>query len=147
MHKPVLKFILLTGVALAPLPAMAQELASDWSPTDDAYGSPEEAAPQDSAPVKKRGRGGDKRDGPRVEVTPYIEATQVVFADLQNGGDVLTYSTVAAGVDASIATRRAEAQVSLRYERLIGYDGGLEDQDTVTGLARGSVALTRRKSM
>lgn len=147
MHTPVLKFILLTGVALAPLPAIAQELASDWSPMDDAYGSPEEAAPQDAAPVKKRGRGGDKRQGPRVEVTPYIEAQQVVFADLKNGGDVLTYSTVAAGVDASIATRRAEAQVSLRYERLIGYDNDVEDQDIVTGLARGSVALTRNFSL
>lgn len=147
MHKPVFKFILLTGVALAPLPAMAQELASDWSPMDDAYGSSEEAAPQEAAPSKKRGRGGDKRQGPRVEVTPYLEAQQVVFADLKNGGDVLTYSTVAAGVDASIATRRAEAQVSLRYERLIGYDGGIEDQDIVTGLARGSVALTRNFSL
>ena len=74
MHTPVLKFLLLAGVALAPLPAIAQELASDWSPMDDAYGSPEGAAPQDAAPVKKRGRGGDKRQGPRVEVTPYIEA-------------------------------------------------------------------------
>jgi hypothetical protein len=147
MHTPVLKFFLLAGVALAPLPVMAQELASDWSPMDDAYGSPEEAAPQDAAPVRKRGRGGDKREGPRVEVTPYIQATQVIFADLKNGGDVLTYSTVAVGVDSSIATRRAEAQVSLRYERLIGYDNNVEDQDIVTGLARGSVALTRNFSL
>ncbi len=147
MHTPVLKFILLAGVALAPLPAMAQQIGSEWSPADDAYGSPEEAAPQETAPVKKRGRGGDKREGPRVEVTPYIEAQQVLVADLQDGGDVLTYSTVAVGVDASIATRRAEAQVSLRYERLIGYDDGVEDQDTVTGLARGSVALTRNFSL
>lgn len=147
MHKPVFKFILLTGVALAPLPAMAQELTSDWSPMDDGYGSAEEAAPQEANPVKNRGRGGDKREGPRVEVTPYLEAQQVVFADLRDGGDVLTYSTVAAGVDASIATRRAEAQVSLRYERLIGYDDSIEDQDIVTGLARGSVALTRNFSL
>lgn len=147
MHKPVFKFILLTGVALAPLPVMAQELASDWSPMDDGYGSAEEAAPQEAVPAKKRGRGGDKREGPRVEVTPYLEVQQVVFADLRDGGDVLTYSTVAAGIDASIATRRAEAQVSLRYERLIGYGDDIEDQDIVTGLARGSVALTRNFSL
>ena len=66
---------------------------------------------------------------------------------MKDGGDVLTYSTVAAGVDASVQTRRAEAQVSLRYERLIGYDNGVEDQDIVTGLARGSVALTRNFSL
>jgi hypothetical protein len=147
MHTPLLKLILLTGVALAPLPAMAQQIDSDWSPTDDSYGGPEEAAPSEAAPVKKRGRGGDKREGPRVEITPYIEAQQVVFADLKDGGDVLTYSTVAAGVDASIATRRAEAQVSLRYERIIGYSDSVEDQDVVTGLARGSVALTRNFSL
>lgn len=147
MRSPALKCILLAGVAFAPLPAVAQQIASDWSPTEDSYGSPDEAAPQNPAPVKKRSRGGDKREGPRVEVTPYIQATQVVFADLKNGGDLLTYSTVAAGVDASIATRRAEAQVSVRYERLIGYDNDVEDQDIVTGLARGSVALTRNFSL
>ncbi len=147
MHKSVFKFILLSGVALAPLPAVAQQIDSGWSPMDDSYGSPEEAAPLETAQAEKRSRGGSKRDGPRVEVTPYIEATQVVFADLKNGGDVLTYSTVAAGVDASIATRRAEAQVNLRYERLIGYDNDVQDQDIVTGLARGSVALTRNFSL
>lgn len=146
MHKPLLKLLLLAGVASLPLPAMAQQIDSDWSPMDDGYGAPDEAQPVEEAPVKKRGRGG-KREGPRVEVVPYLEVQQVLVADLKNGGDVLTYSTLAAGVDASIATRRAEAQVSLRYERLIGYDNGVEDQDTVTGLARGSVALTRNLSL
>ena len=147
MHRSVFKFILLSGVALAPLPAVAQQIDSGWSPMDDSYGSSEEAVPPESATAEKRSRGGSKREGPRVEVTPYIEATQVVFADLKNGGDVLTYSTVAAGVDASIATRRAEAQINLRYERLIGYDNDVQDQDIVTGLARGSAALTRNFSL
>lgn len=147
MHRSVLKLALLAGVTLTPLPALAQQIDSEWSPMDDAYGSAQEAAPPAASPTKKRGRGGDRRKGPRVEVTPYIEAQQVVFADLKNGGDVLTYSTLAAGVDASIATRRAEAQVSLRYERLIGYGNDVEDQDIVTGLARGSVALTRNFSL
>jgi hypothetical protein len=146
MREPLLKAALFAGICLSPLPVMAQQIDSEWSPMDDAYGSPDEAAPQEATAVKKRGRGG-KREGSRVEVTPYIEAQQVVFAGLQNGGDVLTYSTVAAGVDASIATRRAEAQVSLRYERLIGYDDSVNDQDIVTGLARGSVALTRNFSL
>lgn len=147
MHRSAFKFILLSGVALAPLPAVAQQIDSGWSPMDDIYGSPEEALPQESATAEKRSRGGSRSEGPRVKVTPYIEATQVVFADLKNGGDVLTYSTVAAGVDASIATRRAEAQINLRYERLIGYDNDVQDQDIVTGLARGSVALTRNFSL
>lgn len=146
MRAPLLKSAFLVGISLSPLPAMAQQIDSEWSPTEDAYGSSEEAVPQEAAPVKKHGRG-DKREGPRVEVVPYLEAQQVLVADLKNGGDVLTYSTVAAGADASIATRRAEAQVSLRYERLIGYDNGVEDQDIITGLARGSVALTRNFSL
>jgi hypothetical protein len=146
MHKQAWKLALLVGATFSPLPALAQQIDSQWSPIDDAYGSPEESQPAEQAPAKKRGRGG-KREGPRVDVTPYLEVQQVLVADLNDGGDVLTYSTVAAGVEASVATRRAEAQVSLRYQRLIGYDNGVADQDTITGLARGSVALTRNFSL
>lgn len=144
MHMPVLKIALLAGVALSPLPALAQQIDSSWSPVEDNYASSDEA-PDDAAPVsKKRGK---KRAEPRLEVVPYIEAQQVLVADLKNGGDVLTYSTVAAGVDASVSTRRAEGQVSVRYERLIGYDNDVDDQDIVTGLARGSLAVTRNFSL
>jgi hypothetical protein len=144
MHMPVLKIALLAGVALSPLPALAQQIDSGWSPVEDNYASSDESQ-DEAAPVsKKRGK---KRAEPRVEVVPYIEVQQVLVADLKNGGDVLTYSTVAAGVDASIATRRAEGQVSVRYERLIGYDNGVDDQDIVTGLARGSLAVTRNLSL
>lgn len=145
MHKPLLKCLLLAGVMAPPLPAMAQQISSDWSPLEDAYGSAEPETATSDAPVKK-GRNGGGRTTPRVEVVPYIEAQQVLVADLKGGGDVLTYSTVAAGIDASVVTQRTEAQVSLRYERLIGYDSGVQDQDSVTGLARGSVALTRNFS-
>ncbi len=119
---------------------MAQQLAPEWSPMEEQYGA-SDSETQEAAPAESRR--GSKRDGPRVKVTPYIEAQQVIVADLQDGGDVLTYSTIAVGVDASVQTRRAEAQVNVRYERLIGYGNNVEDQDTVTGLARGSVAITR----
>ena len=81
----------------------------------------------------------------RSEVRPYIEVSQVVFADLKNGGDVLTYSTVAAGFDASITNRRAEAQVNVRYERRIGYSNQVNSGGTLSGLARGNVHLVRNK--
>ena len=42
----------------------------------------------------------------RVQISPYIEAGQVLAADLGDGGDVLTYSTLGAGIDASVQTRR-----------------------------------------
>ena len=139
MRKPLLNALLLAGFMLMPAHAMAQQINPDWSPTDDPYSDAGTAEQVSETPVHKP-RGG--RQGPRVDVTPYIEEQQVIVADLKNGGDVLTYSTVAAGIDASIATRQAEAQVSLRYERRIGYDNGVADQDNVTGLARGSLALT-----
>ena len=44
-------------------------------------------------------------------VTPYLEVDQVLTAPLSGGGDVLTYTDVAVGVDAGIHTRRVEAQI------------------------------------
>jgi hypothetical protein len=131
------------GLALcAPQLAYAQQLSPEWSPLDD--GSGVEAGGTVQAQVDEP-RG--ERSGPRVSVTPYIEAQQLLVADLKDGGDVLTYSTVAVGVDASIQTRRAEAQINMRYERLISYDSNLEDQDIITGLARGSVKITQGLSL
>jgi hypothetical protein len=136
-----LKSYMLLGIAMIAFPAsaQAQSIASDWSPMEDgeAVGPAASAEPAQAAP----------RDRPRVDVSPYIEVQQVFFADLDGGNDLLTYTTVAAGVDASISTRRAEGQVSLRYERVIGYDNQVPDQDIVSGLARGSVAVTRNLSL
>ncbi len=76
-------------------------------------------------------------------VSPYIELTQTVTADLTNGYDVLTYSQVAAGIDAGIATARAEGQVSYRYERRIAWDDNVADYDVHSGLARGAYKISR----
>lgn len=76
-----------------------------------------------------------------VDVAPYLEVQQVLVADLKDGTDVLTYTSVAAGVDASVQTRQAEASVNLRYERRFFYSDGLGDEDVISGLARGSVAV------
>jgi hypothetical protein len=70
----------------------------------------------------------------RTQVVPYLEVEQVLSADL-NGGDVLTYTSLAAGVDAHTKSRRVEAQVSYRYERRIGWEDDLADDDVHTGLA------------
>ena len=76
-----------------------------------------------------------------AEVTPYIEIQQVLVADLKDGGDVLTYTSVAAGIESSIQTRNAEAQVNVRYERRISYQDDFGDDDVITGLARGGVQV------
>ena len=75
-------------------------------------------------------------DARRRVVAPYIEVGQVLTADLNQGGDVLTYSTVAAGVDASVEGRIVSGQVSYRYEHRFAYDDRLTDSDVHSGLAR-----------
>src|SRR3546814_1470234 len=82
-----------------------------------------------SAPAAESGgaaeRGDRQRPRRQIDVSPYLEVGQVLTADLKNGGDVLTYTTVAAGIDAAIVTRRAELAATLRYERQFGWG----DQD------------------
>jgi hypothetical protein len=77
----------------------------------------------------------------RVRIDPYIEASQVVAADL-NGGDVLTYSTVGVGVDAVVNTRRVEVQVSYQYERRFDYQKKLNRDDMHSGLLRGKAKIS-----
>lgn len=76
------------------------------------------------------------QDKPRTRVTPYIEVDQTVDADLKNG-DVLTYTSLVAGVDAVAATQRASAQLSYRYERRIGWGDDVGDGSIHSGLLRG----------
>ncbi len=72
----------------------------------------------------------------KAQVTPYLEVGQVLTADLKGDGDVLTYSTVAAGIDLSVSNARSEAQINYRYERRFDYGKNVNDQDVQTGLAR-----------
>lgn len=77
----------------------------------------------------------------RKEIEPYLEVAQVVTAELKGGDDVLTYSQIAAGVDASVSNSRAEMQLSYRYERRISWDDNVSDGDVHTGLARAGYQL------
>ena len=78
----------------------------------------------------------------RVTVRPYIEASQILDADL-SGGDTLTYTSLAAGVDATIATPRVAGQVSYRYERRFAWNDDVGDNDVHSGLARVDAKVTR----
>jgi hypothetical protein len=114
--------LLLTSAASAqdgppPAPAPAAEAA------------PEETA---SAPAP--------RARARTQVTPYLEVDQVLSADF-NGGDVLTYTSVAAGVDGRVVTRRVTAQVNYRYDRRIAWQGDIPDSDAHSGAAQLGVTL------
>ena len=81
----------------------------------------------------------------RVRVTPYIEAQQVVTAELSPGNETLTYSTVAAGVEANLNGRNAQAGVAVRYERRFGWGSNkISDSDVVSGVARANLAIVPR---
>jgi hypothetical protein len=71
----------------------------------------------------------------RAEIHPYLEVAQVLSAELGGGGDTLTYTSVAAGVDGSVETRRVTAQMSVRYERDIEWNNRVADRDNISGLA------------
>lgn len=74
-------------------------------------------------------------------VQPYIEVGQVISAELSPGNDVVTFSQVAVGVDINVQGRNSGAAVSLRYERNIGYGDDSIDTDTISGIARTTLAV------
>ena len=133
MHTPKLAAgLAVLGFGLVPLAASAQTL--DYG---DAGG--EGSASQSDTGSSSRGerpRGG--RSGSHI--SPYIEAQQVVTAQLSPGSDVLTYSQIAAGVDATVSGRNSAASLSLRYERRIGW-GDAGSGDTISGIARGYASI------
>ena len=86
----------------------------------------------------RRERGSQRRS----DISPYLEVGQILSADLKNGGDVLNYTSVAAGVDAAIVTHRAELAATVRYEHQFGW-GKLADQDILSGLLRGRFEAAR----
>lgn len=77
-----------------------------------------------------------------TRIAPYIEASQVLTADL-NSGDVLTYTQVSAGIDATMSTRRVSASIAARYDHNFAYQKDVTDDDVVTGLAKASVVVAR----
>lgn len=72
----------------------------------------------------------------KTQIAPYIEVQQVLDADFNNGGDVLTYTTLAAGIDGSVTGKRVEAQFNYRYEHRIPWNDNLSTDSVHSGLAR-----------
>ena len=77
----------------------------------------------------------------RTTVQPYIEVSQTIDADLESG-DVLTYTSAAAGIDVAFDTPRLSAQASYRYEYRFSWDDDYGDESVHSGLARASFRLT-----
>jgi len=70
----------------------------------------------------------------RTSVHPYLEVQQVLTADF-NGGDVLTYTGIGGGIDATVETQRVTATVAYDYQRRIAWSGDSADDEVHTGLA------------
>jgi hypothetical protein len=84
----------------------------------------------------------DTRKSARLD--PYIEANQVFAAELSPNDDVVTYTQVAAGVDASVQGRNNGGSASVRVERTFGYDDKVSDSTTLSGVARGYATVVPR---
>lgn len=116
---------MLAATVLATAPLHAQSLG--YEAVD---GDAPTSARTGRDPAARGGSGG------RTTVRPYIEAVQNVLWELSPGDDVLTYSSLAAGVDVALAGRRTEGVISVRYERRISQSDRVADGDTLSGLAR-----------
>jgi hypothetical protein len=131
--------LLLAGTATS---AHAQFSGDDGSGSGDAPSAGAPAA-TGSEGGRKEARADRRRTQKTVDVSPYLEVGQVLTADLKGDGDVLTYTTLAAGVDASIVTRRAELAATVRYEYRIGESGGIGNSSSLSGLVRGRLEAAR----
>jgi hypothetical protein len=78
--------------------------------------------------------------GRKLTIKPFIEAAQVAQYTLTPGHDFVTYSVLAAGVNASLNGRNNQGTVSLRYERRYEWTRRSHG-DGLTGIARMSSAL------
>lgn len=136
--------VALAIATLANVPASAQLVGDNAPPPSSplmvggANGSADQAEEGDGREARRERRGRGHR---RVDVHPYIEVGQVVSADLSDGGDVLTYSTAAVGVQGTVETRRAQAAVDVRYEHRFSWNDKLADTDVISGLLRGAYTL------
>ncbi len=85
--------------------------------------------------------GGERATTRRTEIRPYIEASQGVLWEISPSDDVVTYTQLAAGVDASITGRNVGGTVSLRYERNFSWSDRMADNDTLSAIIRGYAAV------
>ena len=117
--------LLTTALAVVTAsPTLAQDQGQDQGPDQGQVSSGE--------PTSQRAN--------RV-VQPYIEVSQIISAELTPGDEVLTFTQLVAGVDINVQGRNSGAAVSLRYERNIAYGDDSVDSDTLSGIARGTLAV------
>ena len=120
----------------APSPAQDRNARSDRRSRDD-----DRSSRDDRGERGERGERGQRRH--RIDVTPYIEVNQTVAAELSRGGDTVTYTSVAAGVQGVMSTRRVEVAADVRYDHNFNWGGNRVDSDVISGAVRGRMDLTQ----
>ena len=139
---PAVALASLAAVLLSamPLSAAAQAIGYDQAGDEGGASGPAQAEPFE--PKKSGKRAASGKGERRLVVQPYIEADQVVDAQLSPGDDVLTYTQLAVGVDAAVSGRRNAVSASVRYERHIGWSRRASDGDAISGVVRGYTTVT-----
>lgn len=140
---PITSLLSLAALAIAAIPVIAhgQTIGYEGAGSGDQAGSePAPYSPGKSDKASKRGGKGG-HGSKRIEISPYIEIDQVADAELSPGSDVLTYTQLAAGVDAGISGRNNAASVSVRYEHQFGWGKKARDGDAISGIARGYTTI------
>ncbi|MBL4896695.1 MAG: preprotein translocase subunit YajC, partial [Erythrobacter sp.] len=99
------------------------------------YSGEDTTASESEAPSNGRGR---------MSIDPYIEFNNIAAWQISPVSDVVTYTQLAAGVDATINGRNNGSSVSVRYERNFAHQSDGADSDTITGLARGYASIIPR---
>jgi hypothetical protein len=127
--------------------------AQDGAPPRADYGAPaplqsasadadaEAQEGQEAEPAPGQRRRSRRPARSRAEIHPYLEVSQVLSADLGSGGETLTYTSLAVGVDGQVQSRRVTAQISYRYERDIDWNDNGVDTDVHSGLAAVNVEI------
>lgn len=130
----------LTSIAAIALVMPVAAQAQVFGPDDAVTGGGDRGGERSARDGRDdRDERGSERQRPRIQ--PYIEVSQVALAELSPNDDVVTFTQIAAGVDASVQGRNNGGSVSLRYERNIGYGDAALDSDTITGVARGYASV------
>ena len=136
----LLMFLLATSAGAA----QAQQLSYDDVDADQSVEAADDVGvPADAARRAKDRSASQGTIRPRISIHPYVEAQQLYSTTLKGDGDDAMYTQLGAGVNAGIATRRAEGQIGLRYAHRFGW-GDAGDQNDITGLGRASYQLIPR---
>jgi hypothetical protein len=126
--------------ALAAQPEGYQPPPVEFAEQSEPRSTPSRVAPpeEQGPPPPSRGRG----VRPRVDVGGFVEIQAGVSAELSGGDsllgedETLTYTSVAAGVEGQVVTRRVAASFGYRYERRLELSGDLPDTDVHSGIAQ-----------